>query len=166
MPIVSSEVINKGIQANGNTFIQYKLTDNLGKVYIIPTRSMHPSFDVDADLLRKIASTDEELIQSELSPEDKVPVYNETQADYYRRALGQAMLLSDIDDVLAYIPLFQAMENHPNSGKNAGQRANYLGVIKADYDLMAVRFGSLQGIAGGVATDKTKIWSELPEEWK
>ncbi len=165
MPIVSSEIVEKGIQANGNTNVQYRMTDHLGVVYIVPTRSMHPSFDRAADLLRKVANKDKELPLSELSPEDKVPQYNETQADYYRRALGRAMLISDTDDVLAYIDLFQAMENHPDSGNNAVQRAVYLDVLKADYDLMASRFGGLQGIAGGVETDKTKIWDKLPTEW-
>ncbi len=101
----------------------------------------------------------------ELNKDDKEVLWNDTQADYYRRSLGLAMLIIDIDDLISYIPLFQAMENHPDSGNNAGQRATYLGVVRADYDEIAARFGDAFGVSGGVDTVNAQVWEELPPEW-
>lgn len=90
----------------------------------------------------------------------------QTDPDYYRRVLGRAMLISDVDEVLSYIPIWTDMENHPDSGNNKNARSIWLGVPLVDYTLMETRFGSLQGIAGGVASDKPRIWDELPAEFE
>ena len=92
----------------------------------------------------------------ELSTEDKAPLWNADQATYYRRALGKAMLLGDVDDFYAYLPLFLAMET--NGGANANQRALYLGTDRATYDLIAKRFGDVQGIAFFLDNAKGQVW--------
>lgn len=107
------------------------------------------------------------LLQSkkdaELGPEDKVPAWNDTQAEYDRRSLGRAMLIDDVDDFYAYLPLFKAMESR--GGANAGQRASYLGVLSTDYNLMANRFGDVEGVAFFLDDRKGQIWDELPPEF-
>jgi hypothetical protein len=110
----------------------------------------------------------DDLLQSqkdkELSNADISPLWNDTQADYDRRALGKAMLISDVDEFISYQPLFQAMESR--SGNNAVQRAATLGVSTANYTLMQSRFNDAVGIAGGVANMNSKLWEVVPEEFK
>lgn len=113
------------------------------------------------------AKADQELknkIQGELSIEDRVPQWSDTQADYDRRALGRAMLEEDTEKFYLYLPLFKAME--ARSGANANQRAITLGVTRADYDLMAARFGDVEGIAFFLDNAKGQIWDVLPPGWE
>ena len=93
---------------------------------------------------------------------DIAPEYQD-QNDYDRRALGKAMVGTDIDEFHAVLPLFKAMEGR--GGANANQRAVYLGVIKADYDLMADRFGDDEGVAFFIDNAKGQVWEEIPAEW-
>lgn len=96
--------------------------------------------------------------------EDIVPLWNDTQADYDRIALGQAMLILDVDQFISVLPLFQGMESR--SGNNAVQRAATLGVSTANYNLMQSRFNVAVGIQGGVATMNSEAWDVIPEEFK
>jgi hypothetical protein len=102
----------------------------------------------------------QQLKDSELRPEDKAPQWNDTQADYDRRSLGRAMLIRDVESFYEYLPLWLAMEGR--SGSNAVQRSATLGIDKAIYDLMADRFGDVQGIAFFLDNAKGQIWEELP----
>ena len=88
----------------------------------------------------------------------------QTQADYDRRALGRAMLLTDVDEFYAVLPLFLAMESR--GGANANARAAYLGIDRPTYDLIADRFGDVQGIASFLNNAKAQIWDELPGEFE
>lgn len=97
--------------------------------------------------------------QSEPSFEDKIPRWLDTQADYDRLSLGRAMVITDVDDFYAYLPLFKAMESR--GGANANQRASYLGVSTANYNLMADRFGDVEGIAFFLDNANGQIWDDV-----
>lgn len=101
---------------------------------------------------------------SELSNEDKATQWHDSQADYDRRALGFAMTLDSTDEFFTYLPLFKAMELR--GGNNPGQRATYLGVQRADYDLMADRFNDVEGVAFFLTDAKGQVWDEIPEDWQ
>jgi len=64
----------------------------------------------------------QQLADTELAAE-KVAQYQD-QDDYDRRALGHAMMISDINDFHDTLPLFLAME--VRGGANANARALYL----------------------------------------
>jgi len=67
MPIVSAEPIDKGTQANGDIKLQIRLIDNIGKVYIIPTRILPPGFDIPAELVLRTERKNKELIIGEVN---------------------------------------------------------------------------------------------------
>jgi len=97
------------------------------------------------------------------SGQDIVAQYQD-QSDYDRRALGRAMTYTDVDEFYAVLPLFKSMETR--SGSNANQRASTLGVTRTNYDLMADRFGDVEGIAFFLDNAKGQIWEEIPEEFE
>lgn len=105
----------------------------------------------------------EDKKESELNQGDIPTQWNDTQADYDRRALGMAMLIEDVDEFYALLPLFKAMEIR--GGANAIQRAIYLGVSNGNYTLIADRFGDVEGISFFLDNAKDQIWDELPEEF-
>lgn len=88
----------------------------------------------------------------------------QTQADYDRRALGRAMLFTDVNEFWAVLPLFKAMELR--GGSNVNARTAYLGVVKADYTAMASRFNDVEGIIFYLTDAKDMIWEELPPEFE
>ena len=94
----------------------------------------------------------------ELVEGEKISEWQDTQADYDRRALGIAMTLSDVHEFYSYLPLFKAMELR--GGANAAQRASYLGVSSVNYNLMANRFGDVEGISFFLDNAKGQIWSD------
>ena len=88
----------------------------------------------------------------------------QSQADYDRRALGKAMIGTDIDEFHQVLPLYLAMT--ARGGNNAGQRAAYLGVPTAQYNSMAVRFNDDQGAASFIDDAKGQVWDEIPADWE
>ena len=58
---------------------------------------------------------------------------------------------------------FQAVE--VRGGANAVQRSAYLGVPLSEYQLIAARFGDVQGVAFFLTDDKNQIWDTLPPEY-
>ena len=140
------------------------LTDNLGTdhVAIVGMFKVDP-LDDGADVANNHLQSRK---AKELGAADIVPLWNNTQADYDRRSLGQAMTLSDAHEFYDYLPLFQAMESR--SGSNINARVATLGVIKSDYTLMANRFGDVQGIAFFLDNAKGQIWAfdQVPVEFE
>ena len=135
-------------------------TNTLGdEEYILSPVLVDVSDDGSIYGARKLAS----LADNEAgSGQDIAPEYQD-QNDYDRRALGKSMVGTDIDEFHMVLPLFKAMEGR--GGANASQRAVYLGVINADYDLMANRFGDDEGVAFFIDNAKGQVWEEIPAEW-
>lgn len=94
-----------------------------------------------------------------VSPETVTPIWN-TQQEFDRRVIGRMMLVQDVHAFHTAITFFQGIESR--GGANAGQRATYLGIIRADYDLIAARFGDSQGAAFFITDSKNQVWDELP----
>lgn len=138
------------------------LTDNnlVDHTTIIGPYKVLPSHDGSVESLSLL----EGLKDSELDGIDQVPIYNDSQADYDRRALGQAMLIQDIDDFHQTLPLWLAMQSR--SGNNRVQRAATLGVSLANYDLVSDRYRSDQGAASFIDDAKGQVWTELPAEFE
>lgn len=150
--------------SNGQVKRRYlvTLTDNNGGDHEIVTM---PVKQLPADNGNAVAASHlQGKKNGELLKGAIVPEWQDTQADYDRISLGRAMLLTDVDEFYTYLPLFKAMEGR--SGSNANQRAATLGVSRANYGLMADRFGDVQGVAFFLDNAKGQIWSELPEEFK
>ena len=150
--------------SNGQVKRRYlvTLTDNNAVDHEIVTM---PVKQLPADTGDAVAAS---LLQGKKNNEvlkgDIVPEWQDTQADYDRISLGRAMLLTDVDEFYSHLPLFKAME--VRGGANANQRAAYLGVSTANYNLMADRFGDVEGIAFFLDNAKGQIWDEIPEEFK
>ena len=102
-----------------------------------------------------------QLAENELGGE-KTAEY-QTQAEYDARALGRAMMMTDVDEFYAILPLFLAMETR--GGANANARAAYLGTDRPTYDLINDRFSDVQGISFFLDNAKGQIWDELPGEF-
>lgn len=120
-------------------------------------------WDFDAELAAHADSIDKNLIKREASQgTDIVPVH-QTQAEYDRRALGFLMTETDAHKFLAALPFWQAVESR--GGANANARAAYLGVSRANYDLVNKRFGDVQGAASFLNNSKGQIWSDIPAEF-
>jgi hypothetical protein len=94
---------------------------------------------------------------------DLVPPVHQTQSAFDRRLLGQLMALGSIDQLLAAIPFWLAVQTR--GGANSNSRASYLGVIRAEYDLVNGRFSDLQGVAGGVQTVNAQRWTDVRGAW-
>ena len=137
------------------------ITNNSGgdEEYVLPPVVVDVSDDGSISGAKKLASLAENETESGL---DVFPEYQD-QNDYDRLSLGKAMLITDIDDFHIRLPLFKAMELR--GGANASQRAVYLGVLLADYNLMADRFGDDEGVAFFIDNAKGQVWDELPVEW-
>ena len=67
MTIDSTELINKGVQANGNTLYQIRLTDHLGVTHIIPSRSFAAKHDMNTEVELRKAQKEEELARTEVN---------------------------------------------------------------------------------------------------
>jgi hypothetical protein len=128
--------------------------------------------DVDAVALSMYADIEEQqadgevanaygVIERGVNP-DKAAVY-QSQADFDRRLLGRLMTEENVQYFYAGLPFWQAVEGR--GGANANQRASYLGVVRAEYDLVADRFGDVQGIGFFLDDAKGQIWPEPLEEW-
>ena len=171
MPIVSSEIIEDRPNGTERRNVTEAHTDNVGKIhnqrYSCPT-----VWDVDQELIDHAAQLDATLPTNESSEAaggvefndpDVTPDY-QTQADYDRRTLGFLMTETDSYILLQGLPFWQAVETR--GGANANQRAAYLGVSRANYDLVSNRFGDVQGAANFLNDEKGQIWTEIPEEFQ
>jgi hypothetical protein len=140
---------------------QVTLLDNNSTEHVVITSAVKVDSSDDG------ASVGQQVLQEykdvELSEKDITTLWNDTQADYDRRALGRAMNLTDTHEFYSFLPLFQAMEGR--GGANAIQRAAYLGVSIENYNLMATRFGDVQGIAFFLDNEKDQIWDTIPQEF-
>lgn len=138
------------------------LTDNnlVEHIYIVGPYKVKPSDGGDTYANALL----ENLRNQEIDFVDKVPEWNDTQADYDRKALGRAMMIEDIRGLQGVLDLWAAVELR--SGTDSVERAATLGISLDNYMQMESRF-RLMADAATVArliTDKT--WSGLPEEFK
>ena len=146
-------------------------TDVVGKEYT--ERYSSPTvWDFDLELANHAISLEASIPVSEAQKAagiadsqsvDVAPTY-QTQAEYDRRTLGFLMTETDSKVFLDALYFWQAVE--ARGGANANARAAYLGVSRANYDLVANRFGDVQGSATFINDSKGQIWTDIPEEFQ
>lgn len=170
MPIASSNILSDIAQLGDRRNITMLFVDHLGNEYQRVLSFMSADFDADAALFSM--ANDLEVTLAEVEAQEAVALAgagnnpakipdHQTQGEFDRRVLGQIMLIDDAHTVLAAYPMFQAMELR--GGANANQRAVYLGIDNATYDLIDTRFSNVNGVVWFLADEKSQIWDELPE---
>jgi hypothetical protein len=168
---IISHVVTTTPQSSTRLNAVYTFTDHVGETVVV-NKLVANAFDTDADALSMYARIEVQQAEQEVSEQfsvaerwlnpDKVPVY-QTQPDFDRRLLGQLMTVEDVHVFSAGLPFFQAVESR--GGANAGQRATYLGVILAEYDLVDGRFSDSQGVQFFIDDEKENRWEDIPEDW-
>jgi len=149
--------------------IRHRHTDHLGTEHRTSYRKVPLGFDTATDQATSAAAQEDSLYERELQGAisqaerglnpDRVPDH-QAQIEFDRRLLGRLMLILDAHTFYAALPFFQAVEGR--GGANANQRAAYLGTDRPTYDLIADRFGDVQGIAFFLDNAKGQVWDELP----
>jgi hypothetical protein len=170
MSIVSSEVLYE--RPNGSRFdVRYKFTDHIGGVYYY-NKLVSAGFDHDAWMAAQIPIIEAELEQREVAEAvndgvnegmvvDRVPDH-QTQPDFDRRVIGEAMKIPDIIHFYnIYDTFFRAFELR--AGNNKPQRSAYIGVDTTLYDEIDKRFNDMAGITALVNDEKGRVWEDLPE---
>lgn len=160
-------------QEDGRRYVTHYFTDHLGKVskrgpIKIPGSDTETEYAAyrTAQEQTILAQLAEQEIQAAVSRAergltiDTVPNH-QTQAEFDRRVLGRLMLIDNIYTFQNAAPFFLAVKNR--GGNNNGQRANYLGITVADYNLIDARFTNAESASFFVSTDKNSIWDELPD---
>ena len=168
MTIVNSYIVKSINKPNGRRGVYEEHVDQYGVVHSYRYYTDGSTDDavelaahallVDAGLAPNEAQNHASLLQGggvEFTPE------YQAQADLDRRTLGLLMLEDDPRVFLNGLEYFLAVDLR--GGSNVNARANYLGITRADYDLIAARFGDVQGAAFFIDDDKTQIWESLPE---
>jgi hypothetical protein len=170
MSIVSSEVVSES--PNGSRVdVRYKFTDHLGNEYFY-NRLVEAGFDHDAWMAAQIPIIEAQLERTEVGNAiadaeiegvivDRVPDH-QTQPDFDRRVIGEAMQVRDIIHFYnIYDTFFRAFELR--AGNNKPQRALYIGVDTATYDEIDKRFNDMAGITALINDEKGRVWDSLPD---
>ena len=176
MSIVSHETFAAvGTEADGTRRVTHHFVNHLGGVY--DKRERMAGTDTETEYLTRrlelIPTAEKYFANIELSqaysaastgqsPERVAE--HQTQAEFDRRLLGRLMIDPDIYTFHAAQPFWSAVQ--ARGGANANQRAAYLGVSRANYDLIANRFGDDQGAAFFIDNAKGQVWSEIPAEFE
>ena len=170
MSIVSHELL--GSNPNGTRLdVIYKFTDHLGNEYIYE-KLVPAGFDTEADMLSMIPEIEAGLERTEVLSAvadgeidgkivDRVPDH-QTQPDFDRRVIGEAMQIHDIIHFYnIYDTFFLAFQLR--AGNNKPQRAAYIGVDTATYDDIDKRFNDMAGITALINDEKGRVWDGLPD---
>ena len=169
MSIVSHELVSS--EPNGDRInVIYKFTDHLGEEYIVD-KLVSIGTDTNADMLAMIPGLEESLARSEIesavaSVEREVGIdavaKHQTQPDFDRRVLGYGMMIYDLVHMWnLYASFWTDFESR--SGNNKPQRAAYLGVDTATYDLIDKRYNDMAGITALITDEKGRVWESLPD---
>ena len=164
MAIVKSVTIHDDYASGDLRRRRYKvvITTNslVDEEYILSPITVDASDDGSDAAANKLA----QLAETEASSGADILAEYQDQNDYDRRALGKAMTRRDVDEFYLVLPLFKSME--ARGGANANQRATYLEVTTVNYNLMADRFGDVEGIAFFLDNAKGQIWDTIPPEFE
>jgi len=168
MTITSSEIVKIINKPNNLRGVYEQHTDQYARIH---SYRYYTTEDVTEDAAKLAAhalkvdanlapiESDSQTVELQAGGEEALPEY-QTQADIDRRTLGRLMLEDDPRVFLNGLEYFIAVELR--GGSNANARATYLGIPRAEYDLISKRFGDVQGAAFFINDDKGQIWEELP----
>jgi len=81
---------------------------------------------------------------------------HQTQADLDRKTINELMQIEDSLEFSSTLQWFRDFE--VRAGSNTNARATYLGVPKAEYDLVADRYNQITGIKSGLEADDARTW--------
>ena len=175
MPITSYLLVQEDDLGNGLTEVEYEFrdhnypnSDTINIITRVPTGT-----DYDADMAARVPDIDRQLQERELGQAVNAaegdslvypyPFEHQTKPEFLRRFFGAMMQVENIIHFNGSYPFFQDFEADPDSGNNKPQRAAYLGVDDATYDLIDKRYGDMAGIQVILNDEKGRIWQELPE---
>jgi hypothetical protein len=173
MPIVTSVIARTINKPSGARGIHEEHTDANGVLheyrYVAPPAGQWDevaalaahALEVEARIVRDEVKEDSKALKND-QPE-RTPA-EQAQADYDRRMLAEFMQEEDAHVFLKGLEFFQAFE--ARAGANGPQRAAYLGVTLADYNLVAARFGDVQGAAFFLNDDKNQVWDAPLPGWE
>jgi hypothetical protein len=169
MSIVSHELVYT--QPNGVRFdVRYKFTFHTGEDVFI-NKTVEAGFDTDADMLAMIPGIEEDAARKEVITAighatdggnvDITPTH-QSQADFDRRVLGEAMKEPDL---ITFWNTYNSFWGpvQIRGGNNKPQRAAYLGVDTQTYDEIDKRFNDMAGITTLITDEKGRVWDELPD---
>lgn len=173
MTITSSEVVNRINRSDGTKKLIGLATDNLGRVF--NARPIQLTTETEAQAMNRwIAGHESEEVTNEIQERYQEhlsgarsltdPSEYQPQADFDRRMLAQFMVETIIENFRSGLSFFQDVE--VRGGANANQRAIYLGVPRAEYDLVAKRFNDLQGALTFIDDEKNQVWLEPLPGWE
>ena len=169
--ITTSRTTSDSIQASGKRRVSFEFEDHNGDTYLLSGLDIDQVVDVDALRLSKHAEIENDLAEREVlkAISDAIAGNNpdrtaehQTQASFDRRFLGRSMQL-DAQPFYNCLPVYQRVLTQ---GNNAGQRAAYLGVPTADFNLIDTRYTNVMGIAWFLNDEKQQTWSKLPENFR
>lgn len=172
MPIISHQTIADGhLQVDGRRYIRHVFTDHLSNTQPFPLRLVDGAWteaEYSAERVALVSSVETRLAQQEVKDQIEIAIQggnpdkvaeHQTQADFDRRFLGEAMLL-DAQPFYNCKPVFDRVQTE---GANANQRASYLGVTSAEYGLVDDRYNNVNGVAWFLNDEKGMQWVEINE---
>jgi hypothetical protein len=172
MPIISYEVVYSQDIGDNRLEVQYAFTDHLGNVYEYNKR-VPDTTDLNADMALMVPAIEEGLARREIADavgtaESNVYPYppspeHQTKQEFIRRFFGGMMQISSLESFNNSYQFFLDFETDPDSGNNKPQRAAYLGVDAATYDLIDKRYGDMAGIQVLLNDEKGRVWTEYPD---
>jgi len=170
MSIVANEILKDSALGGNRRSVKARFQDHLAVWHvrswagpITDTAAFVTARELIVEGELQVTEVVDALKQAELGNDPDKSSDHQLQADFDRRLLGLLMQELSIDTKIAAIPFWTAVEGR--GGANANQRAAYLGVIRAEYDLVSAMFGDLQGVSGGVNTVNGQIWDDQREAW-
>ena len=163
MPIVSSQITGRN-----NKAVFMEAIDHIGETW--KRRTEVPIGNDDNQTLTDwVVFLDGELANHETDAEayraknnESNPAQYQTQPDLDRKTLAELMQIADALEFSTSLQWFRDFE--VRAGANTNARAAYLGVPKAEYDLVATRYNQITGLVSGLNADAARVW-ELGSVW-
>ena len=175
MPIIYNALVYSNDLGNGLTEVEYEFRDHLypSSPAINLQKQVPTGTDTDADMQAMIPELNAQLEEVEISTalgQTEIREYpyppdfqHQTKVEFIRRYFGGMMQNPNILQFNNALPFFQAFEIDADSGNNAPQRAAYLGIDTATYQLIEKRFNDMIGVQTLINDEKGRVWGEYPD---
>lgn len=139
-------------------------TDQTGKIWE-RRPNVPPENDDAATLAAWVVELDAALPDYEAQEEagragrgQQQAAQHQTQAELDKATLNLLMQIVDSLEFSNTLQWFRDFE--VRGGASANARATYLGVLKAEYDLVAARYNQITGVKSGLEADAARVWEE------
>ncbi len=163
MPIVSSQITGQINKPGGRRKLLMQATDHTGKIW--ERRPNAPADnDDDATLAAWVVELGADLPNLEAQAEAyrakngrQQDAQHQPQADLDRKTINELMQIENSLEFAGSLQWFRDFETR--AGANTNARANYLGVPKVEYDLVATRYNQITGVKDTLEADAARIWN-------